>query len=83
VVICVSSDVSLKVSEHVHRVIHTYIKEDVQRDGTGDELIVKFSNVVKDSPDIIDDQVNKMDVFMSEMEDEYEEKGEMGDKCSS
>ena len=80
---CVSSDVSLKVSEHVYRVIHRYIKENVQRDGTGDELIVKFSNVIKDSPNIIDDQVNEIDVFMSEMEDEYDEKGKMGDKCSS
>jgi hypothetical protein len=59
---CISSDVILKVSEHVYRVIHRYIKEDVQRDGIGDELIVKFSNVVKDSPDIIDDQVNEIDV---------------------
>ncbi len=42
VVMCVSSDVSLKVSEHVYRIIHRYIKEEVQRDGTGDELIVKI-----------------------------------------
>ena len=74
VVICVSSDVSLKVIEHVHGVINRYIKEDVQLDGTTDELIVKSSTVVIDSSDIIDDQVNELDVFMGEMEDEYEEK---------
>jgi hypothetical protein len=80
---CVTSDVSLKASEHVYRVIHRYIKEDVQLDGTGDELIVKFSTVIIDTPDITHDQVNEIDVFMGEMEDKYEEEEKMGDECSS
>ena len=38
-----------------------------------DELIVKFSTIVIDNPEIINDQVNELDVFMGEMEDDYEE----------
>jgi predicted metal-dependent peptidase len=70
VIICVTSDISLKASEHVYGVIYRYIKGDVQLHGAADELIVKFSTVVIDSSDIIDDQVNEIDVFMGEMEDE-------------
>jgi hypothetical protein len=53
----VTSDFTLKVIEHVHRVIKRYIKEYVQLNGTIDELIVKFLTVVIDSSDIINDQV--------------------------
>ena len=78
----VTSDFTLKVIEHVHGVINRYIKEDVQLDGTIDELIVKSSTVVIDSSDIINDQVNELDVFMGEMEDEYEEEEKMEAECS-
>ncbi len=69
----VTSDFTLKVIEHVHGVTNRYIKEDVQLDGTIDKLIVKSSNVAIDSSDIINDRVNELDVFIGEMEDEYEE----------
>ncbi len=36
-----------------------------------------------DNPDIINDQVNELDVFMGEMEDEYEKEEKMEDECSS
>ena len=80
---CVTLNFTLKVIEHVHGVINRYIKEDVQLDGTIDELIVKSPTVVIDSSDIINDQVNELDVFMGEMEDEYEEVEKIGDECSS
>jgi hypothetical protein len=54
----------LKVIEHVHDVISRHIKEEVQLDGTIDELIVKSPIVVIDSSDIINDQVNELDAFM-------------------
>jgi hypothetical protein len=73
----------LKVIEQVHGVINRYIKEDVQFDGTIDELIVKSPTLVIDSSDIINEQVNELDIFMGEMEDEYEEEEKMEDECSS
>ena len=73
----------MKAIEQAHGVINWYIKEDVQLDGTIDELIVKPSTVVINSPDIINDQVNELCVFMGEMEDEYEEEVKMEDECSS
>ncbi len=76
-------EISLTVIEHVHGVINRYIKEDVQLDGTIDELIVKSPTVVIDSSDIINDQVNELDVFMGEMENEYEEGEKIEDECSS
>ena len=36
-----------------------------------------------DNPDIINDQMNELDVFMGEMEDKYEEEEKMEDECSS
>ncbi len=39
--------------------------------------------LVMDNPDLINDQVNEFDVFMGEMEDEYEEEEKMEDECSS
>jgi hypothetical protein len=60
-----------------------YVKEDVQLDGPIDELTVKSPTVVIDSPDIINDQVNELDVFMNEMENEYEEEEKMEDEFSS
>ena len=38
---------------------------------------------VVDNSDIISDQVNELDAFMGEMEDEYEEQEKMEDECSS
>ncbi len=73
----------MKVIKHVHDVINRYIKEDVQLYGTIDELIVKSSTVITDSFDIINDQVNELDVFMGDMEDEYEEEEKMQDECNS
>ncbi len=73
----------MKVIEQVHGVINRYIKEDVQFDGTIDELIVKSPTLVIDSSDIINEQVNELDIFMGEMEDEYEEEEKMEDECSS
>jgi hypothetical protein len=73
----------LKVIEHVHDVINRYIKEDVQLDGTTNGLIVKSPTVVIDSSDIINDQMNELDVFMGEIEDEYEEEEKMKDEYSS
>ncbi len=73
----------MKVIEQVHGVINTYIKEDVQFDGTIDELIFKSPTLVIDSSDIINDHVNELDIFMGEMEDEYEEEEKMEDECSS
>lgn len=67
----------------MHGVINRYIKEDVQLDGTVDELVVKSSTVVINSTDIINDQVNELGVFMDEMEDDYEEEEKMEDECSS
>ncbi len=48
----------------MHDVISRHIKEEVQLDGTIDELIVKSPIVVIDSSDIINDQVNELDAFM-------------------
>ncbi|CAF4686985.1 unnamed protein product [Rotaria sp. Silwood2] len=79
----VTSDYTLKIIKHVHDVINRYIKEDVQLHGTIDKLIVKSSSVVIDSPDIINDQVNELDVFMGEMEDAYEEQEKMEDERRS
>jgi len=79
----VTSDFALKVVKHVYGVINRYIKEDVQLDGAIDELIVKSSTIVIDSPDIISDQGNKLDVFMGEMKDEYEEQEQMEEERSS
>ncbi len=79
----VTSYFTLKVIKHVHDVINRYIKEDVQLYGTIDELIVKSSTVITDSFDIINDQVNELDVFMGDMEDEYEEEEKMQDECNS
>ena len=73
----------MKVIEYVYGVINRYIKEDVQLDGTIDELIVKSPTVVIDSSDIINDQVNELDVFMGEMEDEYEAEEKMEDEYGS
>ena len=71
----------MKVIQHVHGVINRYVKDDVQLDGTIDELIVKSSTVAIDNPEIINDQMNERDVFMGEMEDEYEEQEKMEDEC--
>ena len=60
-----------------------HIKEDVQLDGTIVELIVKSSTIVINNPDIINDQVNELGVFMGEMEDDHEEEEKMEDECSS
>jgi hypothetical protein len=79
----VTSDFTLKVIKHVYGVINRYIKEDVQLDGAIDELIVKSSTIVIDSPDIISDQGNKLDVFMGEMKDEYEGQEKMEEERSS
>jgi hypothetical protein len=68
--IVVTSNFTLKVIGHVHGVINRYIKEDVQLDGTIDKLIIKSTTVVIDSSYIINDQVNELDVFMGEMQDE-------------
>ena len=73
----------MKVIEHLHGVINRYIKEDVQLDGTIDELIVKTSTIMTDNSDTINDQLNELDAFMGEMEYEYEEEEKMEDKCSS
>ena len=73
----------MKVIEHVHGVINRYIKEYVQLDGTIDELIVKSPTVVIDRSDIINDQVNELDVFMGEIENEYEEEEKKENECSS
>jgi len=73
----------LKVIGHVHGVINRYIKEDVQLDGTIDKLIVKSTTVVIDSSYIINDQVNELDVFMGEMEDDYAEQEQMEDERRS
>ena len=68
----------------IHSVINRYIKENDQLDII-DELIVKLPTLIIDNPDIINDQVKELDVFMSEMEDEYEEEEEekMEDEYSS
>ncbi len=66
----VTADFTLKVIEHVHGVINRCIKQDVQLDCTIGELIVKSPTVVINSSDIINDQVNELDVFMGEVEDE-------------
>ncbi|CAF1173410.1 unnamed protein product [Rotaria sordida] len=79
----VTSDFTLNIVEYVYDVINRYIKEDVQLHDTIDKLIVKPSTVVINSPDIINDQVNKLSVFMGEMEDDYEEEEKMEDECSS
>ncbi len=79
----VTPDFSLEVIEHEYSVINWHIKEDVQLNGTIVELIVEFSTVVINSPDIIPDQLNEFSVFMSEMEDEYEDEEKMKDECSS
>jgi hypothetical protein len=60
-----------------------HIKADVQLDGTIVELIVESSTIVINNPDIINDQVNELDVFMSEMENECEEEAKMEDECGS
>jgi hypothetical protein len=72
----------LKIIEHVHGVINRYIKGDVLLNGTIDDLIVKSPTVVINSSDIINDQVNELDIFMGEMEDEYEEEEKTEDECS-
>jgi hypothetical protein len=68
----------------IHSVINRYIKENDQLDII-DELIVKLPTLIIDNPDIINDQVKELDVFMGEMEDEYEEEEEekMEDEYSS
>ena len=79
----VTAGFTLKAVEHVHSVINGYIKEDVRLNGTIYELIVNSSTVVIDSSDIINDQVNELDVFIGEMEDEHGEGKRMKDECSS
>jgi hypothetical protein len=80
--IIVTLDFSLKVIEHVHDVINRYIK-DVQLDDTIDELIVKPSTIVINSPDPINDQVNELEGFLGEIKDNYEDEEKMEDECSS
>ncbi|CAF1390995.1 unnamed protein product [Rotaria sordida] len=76
----VTSDLTLKVIENVHGVINRYIKEDIFLDGSIDKLIVKHPTLVTNNSDVINDQVNELDAFMGELEDEYEEQEKMEDE---